>query len=372
MRFRNNNPTNYEFITNLQIYEKNTRIQISQQNVLYIRKFACLAGQAGMLFVIRRIYMIIDARDRETIKNIIATVAYYDALNYPLTAFEAWKYLMCAQYYDEAHVHGNVSLGDVVRLLQHESVRVLVEQSNGMYVLKGRKELVAQRIRQEKISASKLKRLREVVRIFKYVPFVRMIGVTGTLAMRSASNKSDWDLLVVLRSGKIWTGRTLVTAVAHLIGKRRYGDKIKDRVCLNYFITDKTLEVITKDLFSAHEYSFLLPLFDGTTYEKFQLKNRWIKKIKPQYSVAEILPLVMCKDDIFSKFVRHAGEKILSWGKIEDFLGALEHKKIMQNPNTKRENGLIYADSEALIFLPDPKGPRIFQKFKDNITMLYS
>jgi len=316
--------------------------------------------------------MTINERDRETIKNIIATVAYYDALNYPLTVFEIWKYMMCAQYYDKSHEHGNLPLGDVVRLMCHESVRALVEHNNGMYVLKGRKEIVGERIRREKISASKMKRLREVANILKFVPFVRMIGITGTLSMRTASKKSDWDLFVVLKSGKIWTGRTLVTAVAHFMGKRRHGQKIRDRVCLNYFITDKTLELITKDLFSAHEYFFLFPLFDNSVYAKFQLKNRWIKKIKPQYAVAEIIPLMTCTDSFFSKMARKIGEAIFSWRSLENFLGRIERKKIMQNPNTKRENGLIYADSGALIFLPDPKGPRVFEKFKENIAMLYS
>ena len=39
--------------------------------------------------------------------------------------------------------------------------------------------------------------------VLRFVPFVRMIGVTGGLAMKNANAKSDWDLLLVIKYGKI-------------------------------------------------------------------------------------------------------------------------------------------------------------------------
>jgi hypothetical protein len=311
-------------------------------------------------------------QDRETIKNIIATVAYYDAFGYPLTSFEIWKYMMCSKYYDEHHVHSEACLGDIVRLLEHESVRALVEKNRGMYVLKGNGSYVAERIAKGKISTQKKKKLGAIVSALKFIPFVRMIGITGTLSMNSATAKSDLDLLIVLKKGRIWTGRTLVTIAAHLLRKRRYADKIKDRVCLNYFITDGTLELITKDLFSAHEYFFMTPIFDDVVYGRFQIKNKWIKKIKPNYEVNRISPLSMRNDSDLRQFLQKFGETLLSWDFIENMLRRIEQLKIMKNPNTKKEDGLIFANDEALIFLPDPKGPKIFQKFKDNIEKLYA
>lgn len=315
--------------------------------------------------------MNMNEQDRETIKNIIATVAYYDAFGYPLTSFEIWKYMMCSRYYDENHVHAEVCLGDIVRLLEHESVRAIIEKDRGMYVLKGKKQYVAERIAKGKISAKKKKKLGAIVSVLKFVPFVRMIGVTGTLSLNSATAKSDLDLLVVLKKGRIWTGRTLVTLAAHLLGKRRYADKIKDRVCLNYFIADNALELITKDLFSAHEYSFMVPLFDNAIHSRFQIKNKWIKKIKPNYEINIINPLSMQTGVGLCTFLQKIGETLVSWNFIENILRSIEQAKIMKNPNTKKEDGLIFANDEALIFLPDPKGPKIFQKFKDNIEKLH-
>lgn len=301
-------------------------------------------------------------------KNILATIAYCDALDYPLTSFEIWKYLMRIDYYEEKSFSETVTLSDITEELGKENLRKFIEESGGFYFLKGKSELVEKRIKGNKISVSKIKKLRKTVKILRFVPFVRMIGLTGRLAMKSAEAKSDWDLFVVLKSGKIWTGRTLITLAAHILGKRRHGKKITDRVCLNYFVTGNSLEITVKDLFSASEYFFISPLFDcGGYYRKFQLKNRWISKIKPNFQIMEISDLRTIKDFWASRFIRRIGENIFSWRVLEDWLGKVEKKKISENPKTYQSGSMVQATPEALIFLPEPQGPEIFEKFKKRI-----
>lgn len=301
-------------------------------------------------------------------KNILATVAYYDALDYPLTSFEIWKYLMRIDYYEENKFSQSVIFNEVLKELEKENLRKFIEESNGFYFLKGRSELVKKRIDGNKISVSKIKKLRKIIKALRFVPYVRMIGLTGRLAMKSAEAKSDWDLLVVLKSGKIWTGRTLVTLIAHILGKRRHGKKITDRVCLNYFLTDSSLEIATKDLFSASEYFFISPLFDcGGYFKKFQLKNRWISKIKPNFQMAEVGDLRTIKDSWASRFLRQIGENIFSWHILESWLEKMEKKKILENPKTYQSGSMVQVTPEALIFLPEPQGPKIFEKFKKRI-----
>jgi hypothetical protein len=77
--------------------------------------------------------------------------------------------------------------------------------------------------------------------------------------MKHGERGSDWDMFVVLRAGRMFLGRTILTGFLHLIGKRRHGKWVSNRACLNYFVTDDSLEIGTKDLFSAHEYRFSYP-----------------------------------------------------------------------------------------------------------------
>ncbi len=304
-------------------------------------------------------------------KNILSTICYYDALDYPMTLFEVWKYLTDIKNGDDDIDGESIGLKDVFERLESDNLKRFIYRKKGMYFLKRRDELVDQRIARDKISVSKIKRSRRVVWILRFVPFVRMILVTGRLAMKNAEFSSDWDLLVVLEGRRIWIGRTLVTFLAHFIGKRRHRNKTKDRVCLNYFITTESLEIRNKDLFSANEYFFCIPVFDSKNYfEKFQLKNSWIKEYKPNYYLTALDNMKSVHETYFSKSLRKLGEKIFDWNILENYLRKIESKKIEKNPKTQKEDSLIFADDRALIFLPEPQGPRVFEDFKNRINSL--
>lgn len=303
-------------------------------------------------------------------KNILATIIYYDGLDYPLTAFEVWKYLIRTDYFNSDEIPVEVSLLEVMKSLESQELFAYIRQLNGFYFLKDRQQLVEKRINGGKISSGKLKRLRKIVWLLRFVPFVRMVAVTGRLSMKNAGAKSDWDLLIALKHGKIWTGRTLVTTLVHVLGKRRHADKVTDRVCLNFFVTDESLEVTTKDLYSANEYMFMLPLYGWETYLRFQIRNHWIKGMKPHYGLSELPNLKMLDDDIYSTAVRKLGEGFFSAAWVENLLRKIEKKRIMENPKTHQEGSLVYANDEALVFLPSPHGPKIFDKFKEKVNQL--
>jgi hypothetical protein len=303
-------------------------------------------------------------------KNILATIVYYDVLNYSLTAFEVWKYLIRTDYYVPRNESLKITFAQVANRLQDKEFNKYVEHASGFYFLRGRKELVEKRIANNKISIGKIRRLQRIVWWLRFLPFVRMVGITGALAMKNAKFSSDLDLLIVLKYGKIWTGRTLVTGALHFFKQRRHGKNISDRVCLNFFVTDQSLEVITKDLFSANEYMFLFPLYGWDAYTKFQIKNQWIKNMKPSYALGELAPLKTMTDSFASRFVRKVAEFVFSPKWIEQALRKIERGQIMRNPKTHQEGSLVYANDDALVFLPDPHGPAVFEKFKEKIEEL--
>lgn len=305
----------------------------------------------------------------EISKNILATLAYYDVFSYPMTSFEIWKYLIRSDYY-EKESGGKAELKEILYELKREPLVRFIEEYNGFHFLKGRKEIIDERIKRGKISFAKTRRLRTVISLLRFVPFVRMVCVTGSLAMKTAGPRSDWDVMIAIDKGHIWMGRTLVTVILHLVGKRRYGKKIEDRVCLNHFVTADGLETAMKDLYTSSEYSFIFPVFGLDIFRKFQLENKWIGKIRPQYSPSEIGPCEMVNDSFFSKNIRMFLEKILGFAILEDILRSLEKKKIMSNPKTHQEGSFIRASDDALVFFPEMKGPREFDEFKKRIEEL--
>ncbi|MDD5084073.1 MAG: hypothetical protein PHT88_04085 [Candidatus Moranbacteria bacterium] len=296
-------------------------------------------------------------------KSIVTTIAYYDVLDYPLTSFEIWKYLLNESLQP-------VSMEAVKKVLETESVRRYVSHSHGMYFLSGRRMLVKRRLRRGKLSIAKQKGVHNLVFWLRFVPFIRMVALTGSLAMKNSETSGDWDLLIVLRSGHIWTGRALLTGLLQIFGKRRHGEDVADRACLNYWITTDSLEIITKDLFSSNEYFFITPLFGFTEFQKFQEKNQWIRRFRPQFQVVRSAHLFCMKDFWLPKLTRDIGEILLSDRALERKLSVLQKKKIAANPKTKLTGSLIEATDKALIFLPKPQGPKVFEKFKQRLSDL--
>lgn len=301
-------------------------------------------------------------------KNIVATVTYYDVMDFPLTLFEIWKYLLVHDR-NGNHLDRPVTLDEVWDVLQSDQCARRIEHKNGFYFLPGRELLVQQRIQSEKLSVEKLKGMRRLAGVLQYVPYVRMIGATGSLAMKHGEKGSDWDMFVVLRSGRIWMGRTVLTGFLHLIGKRRHGRKISNRACLNYFVTDDSLEIATKDLYSAHEYRHLIPLLSFPLFQIFELKNRWIKNYQPNFFLSVLPNRWLVTEGHFVRQVRNFLERLLDRLQLEMWLGSWQKKKIAHNPKTHLEGSLIEATDRALVFLPHPRGPLVFEKFKERLSM---
>jgi len=303
-------------------------------------------------------------------KHILSTIAYYDVMDYPMTGFEIWKYLTRinnSQAEQENEIH---DLSAVLDELEEDNLKKYIEEFRGFYFLKGRRKLVSQRIKRNKISERKYKIVLRVTRILRFVPFVRMVAVTGRLAMKNAQEKSDLDLLVVLKQGKIFTGRFLVTLVVHFLGKRRHHNKIADRICLNYFITTKSLEIKLKDIYSSSEYSFILPLFGFKVFRKFQSSNKWIRDYKINYATEELANTKLLNDNYLTKLIRRFGEKLLNFDIIENKLKHWQLKRINKNPKTHQSGSLIIANEETLIFLPKPQGPAIYDEFRKRLAEL--
>ncbi len=306
-------------------------------------------------------------------KNIIATITYFDVNDYPLTAFEIWKHLIKAS--SSVNIEDEKSswtLTEVMFALEGSTVKKYASEKNGFYFLQGREDLISKRKKRETISVDKIKKLRKKTFILKFVPFVRMICLTGGLSQKNGNNESDLDVLIVLKNKHIWTGRFFMTAVTQILGWRRYGKKQKNRICLNYYITDKSLKVPTQDLFSAQEYSFILPIFDcGKVFADFQKANSiWMREYKPNYDFYNFDSELTIHDSKFSKLFRVFFEKNFNFELIENKMRDFQKKKILNNPKTKKMGALIIANDNHLVFLPEPHGPKVFSEYKRRFEAL--
>jgi hypothetical protein len=209
-------------------------------------------------------------------KAILRTLAYADVFDYPLTKEEIWRWLISSGKLKTQ----NLKLKTIVQNSK------LIQKKNGFYSLKGRKGIVAFRKQRKQYSASKLKFAEKIAGILRLIPWVRLVGVTGALAMNNADKEDDIDLLIITARNKLWLTRLFSVFLIELTGRRRRPEdkKVKDKICLNMFLDESHLAIPEKerDLFSAHEVCQMKPIFvKEDTYSRFLQENSWVKKFLP-------------------------------------------------------------------------------------------
>lgn len=215
---------------------------------------------------------------------ILQTLAYADVFDYPLSPPEVWKFLITQQ---------KIRINIVQKVLSRmKADKKRIEADGNFYFLGGRQNIVALRKKREWWSQEKLKIAQRVVKWFKLIPAIKMVAVTGALAMENSDKEDDIDLLIVTAKNRLWLTRFLVILLTEVVAKRRRpGDKeVRDKICLNMFLDEGHMAVPKKeqDLFSAHEVCQLKPLWDrDNTYQKFLESNKWVKQSLPNWKNKE-------------------------------------------------------------------------------------
>lgn len=211
-------------------------------------------------------------------KEILQTLSYADVFDYPFSTSEVWKFLISQR---------KTRVKDVQRVLSRMSADLkLIDADNKYFFLKGRKEIIETRRKREAWSKPKIKLAEKIAGILRKIPWVKMIGVTGALAMENSNKEDDIDLLIITSKNRLWLTRGLVVTFLRLTGLYRRPGKIKDKICPNMLLDEGHLAVPKKeqDLFSAHEVCQLKVIWEkDETYQKFLKENQWSRKFLPNW-----------------------------------------------------------------------------------------
>lgn len=135
-------------------------------------------------------------------------------------------------------------------------------------------------------STRKIRRTDSYVRLISVFPQIKLIGLSGSVAMFNAGKKDDVDLFIITASNRMWTGRLIANMTAWLYGlKRPRGVRVAaDKICLNLFFDSRGLKVpkIKQNEYVAREILQMKPLIvKNDIYKHFLEANKWIFKIFP-------------------------------------------------------------------------------------------
>jgi len=314
-------------------------------------------------------------------KTILATLAYYDVFGRPLTAWEIFQYLIRFRSLKKTLVFPlkKISPDDfriILNLLQKSpELKKIVSQKNGFYFLKGRQKIVSQRIERQKIADQKWKKIRRIAKFLQLIPFIRLVAVSGSLAMNNPRKESDIDLLIITQYGRIWTCRALTTLFIHLIGQRRHGSLIENRVCLNHYLTNHSLKIPFKSLYNAQTYVHLVPLWEAepSLYRRFQKANSWIKNYLFFYYQASERYLIKVNNIFLFNCLRKIGEFFLR-GKIgnalEFILKKIQIRRISKDPLTYQTGGRVTFNDYQLEFHPHSPERQVLKEYSQRMKKI--
>lgn len=163
-------------------------------------------------------------------KNIIKTLAYYEALGeMPLTLVEIRKYFLGSRL---------APLFDIQKGLFALKNAGIVKEKNSLFFLADKELNADKRLKNIKNTLYKWKKVKKQTGLLMYIPYIKTISVTGSIALNNSKKTSDIDILITSKNNRIWIVRFLSTTIAFILKKRRSAKYNTDLLCMNQFITE--------------------------------------------------------------------------------------------------------------------------------------
>lgn len=306
----------------------------------------------------------------------MATLVYYDVFDFPLKKDEVFRYLVN---------FGRLSGGSAARIFRQSNAESDLEQlvkqgvvgmRGGYYFLFDREYLIPLRKKREKLAESKIRKTVRAAGWLRFVPYLRAVFASGSLAMGNTDELSDLDVLIIVKSGRIWLARFLITLCLSALRIRRKGsDKIApNKICLNHYITEKSLTIPFKSIYNAQTYSNLIPVYarENNLVEEFKKGNDWVLDYVRGWGNINLENKKQLRRG-FPGLVAGIGEAVLNT-RFGDFLEKIarnyQFKRIAANSLTNKSGGRVIFNDRQLEFHPTSMEDEIIKKYNERLTKL--
>jgi hypothetical protein len=206
-----------------------------------------------------------SGRAAEIDRAILRTVLYASMFQAPLTLTQLHRALMDVGV-DRAEIRSRLARSYLRERLEFTGEHVF-PSGRGAFVDLQRER----RQRTQGLLASRRRLLRAVA----WLPFVRLLALSGACAHDNAT-ASDVDVFLVTRRRRAWAVLLVVTLLGRLIGRRH-------PVCFNYVVDEEGLALPERDLFTAAEIVGLRPLAGRAAYLDFVEANAWVAERFPNF-----------------------------------------------------------------------------------------
>lgn len=297
-------------------------------------------------------------------KAILKTLIYSNIFDYPLKAYEIHKWLISEK----------ANLRQVEKALQKLYKKNKVLFKNGYYFLPSTKSIILKRSNRQKQSEKFFWKTKYLTWFLKLVPWVKLVGISGGLAMENAEKEDDIDLFIILSKNRLWISRLLITCFLDAMGVRRKvnmkSNQVSGKLCTNILVEQDKLEQLNKDLYVAHEVLQMKVLWQkNNIYKKYLEDNTWVFKFLPNWIGSAWGPAVLSLRGVKGVPRRGTGDLYNRDSHVPSGLGMTVERiaKWFQLKIMKKPKGLERIEDGALYFHPNDIRLQILEEYKKRI-----
>jgi len=215
-------------------------------------------------------------------KDIINTLSYKKIFNQPMSFYQLI-------YFSHTKFE---TIKEVEELLKELLERHKIKYKNGFYFLgnyKSKKDDIKEINSKNAFAKATFEKLSSVSYIFEKIPFIKFVGVTGSLASYNFDfEKDDIDLFFICSKNRLWITRFFVVFILKLLNIYVNNSNPKLKICPNLYISEDSLTWNSdkRSLYVAHEITMMQPLVNKDDYYfKFIIENNWIKEFIPNFEI---------------------------------------------------------------------------------------
>jgi len=197
---------------------------------------------------------------------VLQTLAYFDIFQYPLTK-------------EEIQTFSNAGFPVLVTgaLLEQMQEQDMIFYNLGFYSLHNNLLLSLRRRQGNEKAARLLEKAQAAGRFLYRFPFVRAVGISGSLSKNFADEKADIDFFILCKKNRLWIARTLM----HLFKKLTYLAGRQHYYCMNYYVDEQAMCINEENIYTAIELKTLLPVCGEAKMKEFFASNTWTDKWLP-------------------------------------------------------------------------------------------
>ena len=228
-------------------------------------------------------------------KAILQTLAFFDIFGRPLTLEEIWKYL-----YKLKASQLQVLIG-----LEYLQKKLKINKKNHYYFLNRQPLIIAEFEKRKLVCQRNWQKVKWVIRLLRFIPFVKNISIINSLAFGTSNENSDIDILMITKKNRLWTTRALVILLLEIIGQNKNKWYQAGKFCLGFAFDESrlNLKAIKKEYPEHFGYwlATLTPFYDRGIYQEL-IKANFLVEILPNWQ-AKMINSDLAKSTLFEKLL---------------------------------------------------------------------